>query len=111
MTPETRARRGAAAILTAGLVAALVIYLTARPPAPNPLGYDPEDTKSYVREMEVYGGKANLLASEFLHWFQSLWHGRRLAFTVAVLSAATAGAYLFFRLPVPPDEDEDEGRP
>jgi hypothetical protein len=43
--------------------------------------------------MEVYGGKANLLAGEFMHWFQGLWHGKRLAFTVACTTVLVAAAF------------------
>jgi hypothetical protein len=82
-----------------------VIYLTAQPPPANPLGYDPLDTKKYLHDLEVYGGKANVLAAEFRDWFDSLWHGRRLAFTVAALALIAAFAFKFFATPLPPDPD------
>ena len=70
MTPsairqQARRRFIALAILLAGCGSALVIYATATPVPANPLGYDPEDTKQYLREMEVYGGTINVIASEF----------------------------------------------
>jgi hypothetical protein len=118
MTSETRRRRILIAILVAGLGAAVVIWIRANAPSANPLGYDPEDTKSYLRQMEVYGGTANLLASEFRIWFASLWRGESLAYTVAVLTLLVAGGYSFFtreplRAPAPaegPDAGEDPGR-
>lgn len=73
-----------------GLSGALAIYLTAGPTAEDPLG--PQDSRQYLRAMELYGGKANLIAAELVGWFQSLWRGRRLAVTVActtLLAAAT----------------------
>jgi len=82
-----------------------VIYLTAQPPPANPLGYDPLDTKRYLHDLEVYGGKANVLAAEFRDWFDNLWHGKRLAFTVAVLAMIAAFAFRFFATPLPPDPD------
>jgi len=91
-----------AAIVLVGFIAALAIYLTATPPPGNPLGYQPEDTKRYLREMELYGGKANLLVSEFRQWFEGLWHGRSLAFTVALLSVLLALAWLVASTPLPP---------
>src|SRR5262249_3708975 len=109
VTPERRVRAGAIAILSVGFAAAIAIFVTARPTPPNPLGYEPEDTKKYVRDMELYAGKGNLVASQIRKWFGSLWHGRRLAATVAVLTVAAAGAYAFFTLPLPP-EPEDERR-
>lgn len=98
-----RARRTAVArgIVFAGLAAGLLIFLTAVPPTESPLGYRPEDTKSYLREMEVYGGRANVLASEFREWFEGLWHGRTLAFTVAGLSLLLALAFLVATTPLP----------
>jgi hypothetical protein len=93
----------AAAILAAGLGSALVISLTATPASPNPLGYEPEDSKQYLRQMEVYGGKSNVLASEFRQWFDSLWHGRRLAATVACLTFVFLLVFLVGSTPLPPD--------
>lgn len=84
-----RFRRLTLAILIAGLAAAAVVFVTAGPTPENPLGYDPLDTKLYRRELEVYGGTANVLAAEFMDWFGSLWHGRTLAYTIAVLTLVT----------------------
>jgi hypothetical protein len=69
-------------VLTMGLGAAMAIYLLTTPSGANPLGFEPEDSKKYLRDMEVYGGKGNLLASELLRGWNALWHGRGLAFTV-----------------------------
>ncbi|MBV8200170.1 MAG: hypothetical protein JOZ15_06060 [Acidobacteria bacterium] len=97
---STRLRLTSYAILAAGLLSAFVIYWNAAPP--NPLGYDPEDSKQYLRQMEVYGGKANLLAYDFREWFAGLWHGRSLAFTVAVIAALLAAGVRLAAIPVPP---------
>ena len=100
-------RRVLGAILAVGLAASAVLYWRAAQPSPNPLGYDPEDTKQYLRQMQVYGGTANVLASEIRLWFDSLWHGTRLAYTVAFLTLLSAGAYWLFTRP--PLEPEGEG--
>ena len=105
LTPQARIRAGTRAILVLGFVAAVVIYLTAQPPPGNPLGYDPLDTKKYLRDLEVYGGKANVLAAQFREWFDGLWQGKQLAFTVAVLTVIAAGAFKFFATPLPPDPE------
>ena len=73
-----------------GLGSALAIYLTAGPAPDDLLGR--EDSRQYLRAMELYGGKANLLVAELLDWFQSLWHGTRLAATVACLTVLAAAA-------------------
>jgi hypothetical protein len=101
----SRIRAATRAILLLGFAAAVVIYLTAKPPPGNPLGYDPMDTKRYLHDMEVYGGKANVLAAEFRDWFDSLWHGKRLGATVAMLTVMAAFAFKFFTTPLPPDPD------
>jgi len=101
---QARRRLIAVAILSAGLGSALAIYLTATPAPANPLGYEPEDTKRYLREMEVYGGKANVLASEFRKWFDRLWHGERLAVTVVCLTLVLLLFFLFASTPLPPEE-------
>ena len=105
MAPEQRLRAGTAAIFVIGFGASIWIYIHAQAPAANPLGYEPEDTKKYVREMEFYGGKANLLANDLRKWFESLWHGTRLAYTVAVLTVMAAGAYVFVMIPLPPEDE------
>jgi hypothetical protein len=100
---QARRRLIAAVILLAGLGSALVIYLTATPAPANPLGYESEDSKQYLREMEVYGGKANVLASEFRQWFESLWHGERLAVTVVCLTLVLLLFFLVASTPLPPE--------
>lgn len=114
-TPETRMariRRITGGILTAGLGAATLIYVTATPPAANPLGYEPENTKRYLRQLEVVGGKANVVATEFQRWFEGLWQGRSLAFTVAWLTLLLAAGFWFLatRLAVGTDLDPTSGK-
>jgi len=82
-----------AMILLIGLGSAILIYRTAQNNSNSVLGYEegdgsiypvrPEDSKKYLWDMELYGGKANVLTDEFRRWFIGLWHGESLAFTVA----------------------------
>ncbi len=51
--------------------------------------------------MEEYGGTANVLASEAREWLQGLWHGRRLAITIACLSLLAAGVAFIALTPLP----------
>lgn len=99
--PWPRRKVVAIAILLVGFGAALAIYLTAHPAPFNPLG-EPEDSKPYLREMEVYGGKANLLAAGLRKWLESLWHGKRLAATVVVLTLVALLVYWIATTPLPP---------
>ncbi len=105
---QARRKAIAAGIVLAGFLAGLVIWVTAVPSPESPLGL-PEDSKRYLREMEVYGGKANLMAGEIREWFDGLWHGRRLGVTVAVLSVLAAGAFLFAFTPLPPADGPAAG--
>jgi len=77
----------------------VIYFVNAEPPGAS--GYELEDSKQYLLELEVYGGTANVLATEFRHWFSGLWHGRSLAFTVAVISLFLALAYNFLATPLP----------
>ena len=52
-------------------------------------------TKTYVRDLERFGGKAAVLFDEFNRWFAARWHGKALGVTIACLSAGAA-ALLFW---------------
>jgi len=91
-----------ALILTVGLTTALAIYVAAAR-APDDSSDELTDSKQYLRQMELYGGKANVLAAELQHWLASLWHGRRLALTVACGTVLVAGAYWLVAAPLPSD--------
>jgi hypothetical protein len=43
---------------------------------------NPEYSKRDLRELELYGGGANVLAYEFRNWFVGLWRGKSLAYIV-----------------------------
>ena len=88
-------RHIAVMILALGLGGALTIYLTVGPIPADLLGYNLLDSKKSLRELELYGGKANVLSVEFQQWFAGLWHGRTLAATVAVLTVLLAFAFWF----------------
>jgi len=74
------------AIFTLGICSAVLIYVTASPPPQYPLGYDPFASKKYLRDLELYGGKINILAVEFRQWFDRLWRGQNLSYTIACLT-------------------------
>jgi len=93
-TTAGRLRFAAALILIAGLAAAIWIYLSAAP-AEDALVYDPMQSKKYLHDLELYGGKANVLAAQIMDWFESLWHGTRLAYTVACTAVVLAGVFWF----------------
>jgi hypothetical protein len=55
-------------------------------------------TKRDLYQLEKLGGKELVLSSQLQEWFESLWHGRRLAWTVGCGSiAASAVSFLATR--------------
>jgi hypothetical protein len=114
MDPRTeaamaRVRLVSRVILVAGLVSGIAIWF-GNADLPGAAGVELEETKQSLREMEVYGGKANVLATEFRHWFSGLWHGRSLGVTVVVLSVLAALVFRFLAAPLPPGADRGAGR-
>ncbi len=101
----------AATLVVAGIAAAAVIYVRAGAAPDTPLELSPETSKRYLRDLETYGGTANVLAVEIETWFEGLWHGRALAGTIAVLAALISFGYLFFTVILPPARDPDEPGP
>lgn len=106
----------AAFILLLGLGSALFIYLTAENAFEAIPGYEaltPEDSKRYIHDLELYGGKANVLANKFMQWFVELWHGKSLAFTVACLTTFISFWFFFVARRLPSGlkpEDKDEAK-
>jgi len=91
-------------ILVVGLGSALAVYFTASGAAPDPLGDPLANSKVYRRSLEVYGGTANVLATELREGFARLWQGRALAGTLVVLTLAAAlAAHLLFSRSGPED--------
>jgi hypothetical protein len=87
-----RIRLLAGGALATGLGAAALIYVRA---AAGEAGLDlePSDSKSYLRQMEMVGGKANLVASEVRHGISALLHGTNLAWTVLALTVLSVGIF------------------
>jgi hypothetical protein len=92
-------------LLLGGLGSAVWIYQSSEDTSSNNLGYEivggniysatPSNTKKYSHDLELYGGKAAVLADRFTRWYSELWHGRSLAFTVACIALLlSAGVFL-----------------
>ncbi len=87
---KRRCRLVASGVLAAGWAAAVAIYATAEPVLQDPDIQEAQLSKSYQHQMELFGGKAAVAGAQFDDWLASLWHGQRLAYTVAVLTALVA---------------------
>ena len=106
-------------ILLVGLGTAIFIYQTADMDASGALGYQiiggtiypimPENTKIYKHDLEVYGGKAAVLADDFRRWFVGLWSGKSLTFTIAVITIFVSFAGFFTARHLPSHSNSDDG--
>ena len=76
---------------------------------------DPADEiasgRMYEHNLELMGGKFAVYVARFNQWFADLWHGRPLAYTVAVLAVAIAsvciGVARLMSVPSPSKPDHD----
>ncbi len=96
-----RVRSWTRVILGGGLGAAVVIFLVNSGAKDD---FELEKSRMYYHDLELYGGRANVLADDFRAWFDGLWHGRNLAYTVAVLTILAVLLFRYFALPVPGDD-------
>ncbi|HEY1792714.1 MAG TPA: hypothetical protein VGG34_07330 [Opitutaceae bacterium] len=103
------------AILILGAVGSCWVYRTAvTDDLADALAADAYNTKAVQGQMQYIGGNSDVFATEVQNWFVSLWHGRNLAYTLAVISVGSALVcfYLAFALPdMPPFPDGNEPRP
>ena len=93
---RTRLYLASSAVLLAGIVSAVLIYVAAMNDSTGDSGYEviggfvyPAGggyTKKYVHDLQLYGGKAAMLGDQFTRWFSGLWHGTSLSYTVAVIA-------------------------
>jgi hypothetical protein len=85
-------------ILLIGLSSSIVIYRAAMNDSSSDSSYEfiggfmyPGEggyTKKYVHDLQLYGGNAAVLADEFMRWFNGLWRGESLAYTVGFITVA-----------------------
>src|SRR5271169_4155298 len=98
------------AILLGGLVGAALIYIFAPDDSSADRAAEIESGKLYEYNIERIGGMAAVYAARLNRWLAGLWHGRPLAYTVAVLAVVIAllcfavARMIFVRLPIEPDD-------
>ena len=95
-------------ILVVGLSASAIVFVTVPAEVEDaPAGVHVAslaNSRNLRREVERAGGWAAVTAIEFNEWFDGLWHGRRLAGTLAVLSVG-ASLLCFAMARIPPIDD------
>ena len=77
-------------ILVVGLTLAALIYVFASQDRDLELTAEIAGGRMYQHNLELMGGKLGIVLADLNDWFASLWHGKRLAYTVASISIATA---------------------
>jgi len=103
---QTRLYIITAIILIVGLSSSILIYTTAGEiDTEGVFGDQIEESKSYRRSLELYGGKANLLASQFMQWFNSLWHGKSLGITLGWITGIVCCGLLLIAYNLPSDSE------
>ena len=99
---SSRVRWFGCAVVVIGWLAAAVVYI-ASPEQADPgaegerivggQAFPTDGTSAReLQQLERLGGKAAVLTFKFDRWFVSLWSGRPLAFTLAMLSLLVAAA-------------------
>jgi len=114
---QTRLYLITAIILLVGLGSSLLIYLAAENDPDNVVGYEavggyvypvmPEDSKRYIHDLELYGGKTNVLVNDFMRWFAGLWHGKPLAVTIACITLFISFCFFYIARHLPSDSKSD----
>jgi len=101
-------RKIAVGVLVVGLSVSAVVFAIAPSEVeddyPGVYVTSIHNSKRHLLELERIGGKAAVVAVEINEWFDSLWHGRRLAGTLAVLSIG-ASLLCFLASKIPPLDD------
>jgi hypothetical protein len=96
-SPQARLRLVAVVVLALGLLAAVIVYVTAAQAEPDSAGYRiiggqayaGDDTRE-LQQLARLGGQAAVTTFKFQRWFSSLWQGQRLAYTLALISIVIA---------------------
>jgi hypothetical protein len=99
------------AILLVGLVGAALIYVFAADDRDTDRATEIASGRMYKHNLELMGGKFAVYADQFNQWFAGLWHGRPLAYTVAVLAVAIALVCFWvarlMSVPLPNESDQE----
>lgn len=105
-------------ILVVGIISAVIIYHAANDQPYDILGYTveggsvyatrPDDSRKFLRDLQLYGGKANVIAYEFREWFWGLWYGKSLAYTVAFICVLVSAGFFYAARLFPDNTESDD---
>jgi len=77
------------AVLAVGLGVALAVFLAATDETEDVASII-AGSKLYQHNLQLMGGHFGALLAQFTEWFATLWHGRALAGTIAVIAVVLA---------------------
>lgn len=103
--------RLAVVIFVLGFAGSVLTYLIADDETVD-LERQVTSAKMYQHNVQLMGGRTALYATRFNAWLAERWHGRQLAYTIAVIAAAiAAGCFLFgLLISTPLADDPDDSR-
>ena len=86
-----------ALILVAGLGSAAWIYQRAHHTSHNTANYalNPEYSKMYRHNLEVYGGKFSVIMDDLRRGFLGLWQGKSLAVIIGAVTILVAAGFFY----------------
>ncbi len=93
-TPHQRVQLAGIVILVVGLIAAACVYVGASM-ADGGDGTGDVTSQREMQQVERLGGTATVQTVQFNSWLGSLWHGQRLAWTLAILSLVIGGGCFY----------------
>jgi hypothetical protein len=106
---QVRIHHCGVAILLVGLIVAALIYAFAADEGGRDPAAEIASGRVYEYNIERIGGMAAVYAARFNRWLAGLWHGRPLAYTVAVLTVAIAlGCFWVAHLVSTPSANESD---
>ena len=110
MPSHRRVRPAGLLVITIGWIAAAFVFVSAARDEGAAAARDLSRGEAFT--LERIGGKAAARTVEFDRWLASLWHGKRLAWTLALLSLAIGGTCLHIAgLMAEAADDDEPGRP
>jgi hypothetical protein len=96
----------------AGLLSAALVFLAAPTDRTDSDQLEIGRSKHDLDQMERIGGKSVILGVEFDDWIGSLWHGRRLAYTLTFISVGSSIVCFFLAhrlsFPLPPEHRPED---
>ena len=106
-------------ILLVGLGGAALIYQRAVNVPYDAWGYEivdgaiypimPQDSKMYRHNLELYGGKMNVIMEDFRKWFAGLWQGKSLAVIVGCTAMLISFGFFYTANYLIPRLDSEAG--